>query len=378
MQKPKARIKTVPEDFRVDEEAAYLPSGAGDHVFVRIEKRNLTTGEAVALLAAAAGVKARDVGVPGLKDKVAVATQWLSFLALPGTEVEERLRAFAPLPGLRVLEVGRHGNKLRTGHLARNRFCIRLRGLAAADLAAVEASLRALGRSGVPNAFGPQRFGRDGDNVARALGFLSGRERAPREPRARKFLFSALQSEVFNRVLEARRADGTWNVPVLGDLLKLETGGMFLCTEPEVDGARAARGELGPTGPMIGVKMRAPEHGTLALETRVAAEVLGPDFDLGRTRALGEGTRRPLVLHVTDLTVRREPLGDAPPDPREPPEARATDHDGANLMVEFVLPKGAYATTVLAGAVEALEGGRDPLASVASAGSEAEEEPDPP
>ncbi|MBK6460440.1 MAG: tRNA pseudouridine(13) synthase TruD [Myxococcales bacterium] len=350
--KPRARIKTVPEDFVVDEEPAYVASGVGDHVFARVEKRNLTTHDAVSALAEVAGVHPRDVGVAGLKDKVAITTQWLSFLALPGTQVEERLRAYAAAarPDLRVLDLQRHGNKLRTGHLVENRFRIRLRDLDPARVAEVEAALLGLEASGVPNAFGQQRFGRDADNVARALAFLSGQERGPREPRARKFLFSALQSEVFNRVLAAREADGTWTTPLLGDVLKLETGGLFVCTEPEVDQARAARGELCPTGPMVGVKMRATEHEVLALETRVAAEVLGPSFDLGRTRALGEGTRRPLVLRVSQLKVTREEAASGAPD---------APHARVNLVVEFALPKGAYATTVLARVVDAEEPTRE-------------------
>ncbi len=344
-------MKTVPEDFVVDEEPAYAAAGAGDHLFARVEKRDLTTAEAASILAKVAGVHARDVGVAGLKDKVAVTTQWLSFPALPGTAVEERLRAYAaaPRPDLRVLDLARHGNKLRTGHLASNRFRIRLRDLDPARVGEVEATLRGLEATGVPNAFGQQRFGRGGDNVAKAMAFLRGEERGPREPRARKFLFSALQSEVFNRVLAAREADGTWTTPLRGDVLKLETGGLFTCTEPEVDQARAARGELCPTGPMLGVKMRAPEHEVLALEARVAEELLGPGFDLSRTRALGEGTRRPLVLRVSGLKLSREAA--AAPAPGAQP--------AVNLVVEFVLPKGAYATTVLARAVEADEPPRE-------------------
>lgn len=361
----RARIKTVPEDFVVDEEPAYLASGVGDHVFARVEKRDLTTADAASALAEVAGVHVRDVGVAGLKDKVAVTTQWLSFLALPGTQVEERLRAYAaaPRPDLRVLDLQRHGNKLRTGHLAQNRFRVRLRDLDPSRVEEVEAALRGLEAAGVPNAFGQQRFGRDGDNVSKALAFLSGRERGPREPRARKFLFSALQSEVFNRVLAAREADGTWTTPLRGDVLKLETGGLFTCTEPEVDQARAARGELCPTGPMLGVKMRAPEHEVLALEARVAAEVLGPSFDLSRTRALGEGTRRPLVLRVSELKVTREATREAAPAATPalasaPGDASAAGL-GVNLVVEFVLPKGAYATTVLARVVDAEEPPRE-------------------
>lgn len=367
MDKPHARIKTVPEDFVVDEVPAYEPSGVGDHLFLHVKKRGLTTNDAVARLSAALGVARRDVGVPGLKDKVAVTTQWLSFPALPGTAVEEKARALAAEPDLQVLTISRHGNKLRTGHLSHNRFAIRLRDVDPGRVDEIKATLLALAKDGVPNAFGAQRFGREGDNVERALAFISGKERGPRDVRARKFLFSSVQSHVFNAVLAAREADGTWNRPILGDLLKLETGGMFLCTDVQTDTLRAEQGELGPTGPMFGVKMRAAEHDALALETRIFTEVLGPDFDLSKTRPLGEGTRRPLVLRVQDMRITTEPGDDASlngsPNPRE---------QRANLLVEFVLPKGAYATTVLARAVTPDEGSRDPAPADPEEGAEAD------
>ena len=122
---------------------------------------------------------------------------------------------------------------------------------------------------------------------------------------------------------------------------------MFLCTDVQTDTPRAERGELGPTGPMFGVKMRSPEHDALALETRIFGEVLGEGFDLTGTGKLGEGTRRPMVLRVHEVRVTLEPPEGNPGEQR------------ANLLVEFVLPKGAYATTVLAQAVLAEESSRD-------------------
>ena len=115
-------LRARDEDFVVDEEPAYLPSGTGDHVFVRIEKRGLATPVAVTQLARALGVKDRDIGVAGMKDRHAVTTQWLSLP--PPVTPEAALAVIAE--GLRVLEARRHGHKLRTGHVRGNRF--RLRG----------------------------------------------------------------------------------------------------------------------------------------------------------------------------------------------------------------------------------------------------------
>src|SRR5690242_15079779 len=106
-----------PETFVVEEIPAYEPSGEGEHTYVWIEKRGLTTMDAVKRLARALDTDARDIGYAGLKDRNAVTRQWIS---VPRVE-PERVLAIAE-PDLRVLAAKRHGNKLRTGHLRGNRF----------------------------------------------------------------------------------------------------------------------------------------------------------------------------------------------------------------------------------------------------------------
>jgi tRNA pseudouridine13 synthase len=200
----------------------------------------------------------------------------------------------------------------------------------------------------VPNAFGAQRFGIANRNADHALAWLTGRAAAPRDPKKRRFLWSALQSELFNEVLARRVAAGTWRTPLLGDILrKTDTGGLFDCTDVEADARRATLGEVSPTGPMFGAKMRAPSGAPLELESRVFAERLGPGFDLARTKPLGEGTRRPLCMQVGELSIHRV--------------VKRADEDageqGSELVVCFVLPKGAYATTVLGAALDLEEAG---------------------
>ncbi len=362
--RPRGTIKTTPLDFLVDEIPAYEPSGEGSHLFVRFEKTNLTTNDAVRAVAKALGVAARDIGVAGLKDKIARTTQWIS-VPLPSTKeassIEERIGALA-VDGVRILEHRRHGNKLKTGHLKGNRFTIVVRNIDPARLADVRATLERIAREGVPNAFGVQRFGRDGDTHERARGWLTGRERAPGDPRLRRFHFSAFQSAIFNAVLEERVRDGSWSVPILGDLLKKEeTGGMFVCTDVQLDRERAARGEVYPTGPIIGDRMRQPEAEAFELEQRIVGPLI-EGIDLRRARSLGEGTRRGLLLRVAELSHSAPPAPDAPsPSARDlagllstssSGEEFSSEHaqDGSEtraIMVRFVLPKGAYATTVL-------------------------------
>lgn len=332
-----AKIKVTPEDFLVQEIPAYEPSGEGDHLFVRFTKRNMTTDAAVAAIARALGVKPRDVGVAGMKDRVAVTEQTISVPFAPGRDAAAAAFHHATeAERITVHEAKRHTNKLKTGHLRGNRFSIVVREVDDPDRAL--GALEGVAKNGVPNAFGTQRFGRAGDNADRARAWLEGRAAPPRDPRMKRLLFSALQSAVFNEVLARRVADGTWNTCLEGDLLKLrDSGGLFLCTDVQADRPRAERGEVSATGPLPGAKMREPEGPARDVERAVTRELFGEGFDWKKVAVLGEGTRRALRLWVQDLTASRE--------------------QGNTIRADFVLPKGAYATTVLSAAMTLEEAG---------------------
>jgi len=195
---PMARIRTEPEDFRVEELPLYPPSGEGEHTFVRVEKRLVTTEEVAKRLARAAGVGSRDVGYAGRKDRLAVATQWLSVPRLdPQRALDLRFE------GVRVLEAVMHGHKLRTGQLRGNRFEIAVRGVDDETREAARARFAEIGRVGMANAFGSQRFGRAGQNVEMGARLLRG-EIVSKDRRKARFAISALQSAVFNDVLASR------------------------------------------------------------------------------------------------------------------------------------------------------------------------------
>ncbi|MDP9003156.1 MAG: tRNA pseudouridine(13) synthase TruD, partial [Myxococcota bacterium] len=348
---PRGRIKQRPEDFVVDEIPAYPPTGAGEHVFVRFTKRDMTTMDAAKAIATALGCDPRATGAAGMKDKRAVATQTISLQAPTGTDsaaVASRALSLA-VEGLVVHEATPHGHKIKPGHLVGNRFTITVRDVARDRIDDVVRGLERVAGDGVPNAFGKQRFGAGGDNAARALAWLLGKERGPRDRRAQRFLWSSLQSAVFNEVLDARVGDGTWTTALEGDLLKRrQSGGLFVCTTVQTDAERAARGEVSPTGPMVGARMIWPQGAPGDLERRIVAAALGDGFDLEATRRLGEGSRRALRMWVQD--VRWEIVDDVP------------GHGAASIRVYFVLPKGGYATTVLA-AVVAVDETREPNAS---------------
>lgn len=330
---PRAAIRTSPEDFIVEEISAYPPCGAGDHLFVTFRKRSLTTLQAVRNLAQALGADPRTAGFAGMKDRHAVTTQTASFaVSREGDDVAraERLQ----LDDIEVLSAALHRNKLKTGHLKGNRFTIVLRELDETSLLVVQEGLGRVAARGVPNAYGSQRFGRHGDNAERALAWVEGRARAPRNKKDKRLLFSALQSQLFNRVLDRRVADGSWRQTLVGDLAhKHDSGGLFQVAEAPEELAeaqrRAAAGEISPTGPMFGAKMRWPTGKPALVEREVLESAMADPSRLDAFKALGAGARRPLRLWVSDLSYQ----------PQAPQRS---------LTLSFVLPKGGYATTVLA------------------------------
>ena len=330
--KPEATFRKSESDFIVEEIPAFAASGEGEHLLLRIKKTNVTTNEALGRVCRALGVDERGAGYAGMKDKRAVATQTISVPFELSRSPDEALGL--ELEGVVVESAERHRHKLKPGHLKGNRFTIVLRDLPADDVPGTIDALERAGRQGVPNAFGPQRFGRDGNNPERAIPWLAGRTPGPKDRRERRLLFSALQSELYNRVLERRRSEGTWDRPILGDVLrKSDSGGIFLCADEKADGDRALRGEVFPTGPIFGAKMRWPEGKPAMIEREILAAATGSDDPFSRHHTLGEGSRRSFVLRAVELTVEK------------------IIQEQTALRVRFVLPKGGYATTLLGFAV---------------------------
>lgn len=376
-------IKEAAGDFIVEEIPLYLPCGEGEHVYARIEKRGVTTLDAIRRLARALKISERDVGYAGMKDARGVTRQTVS---LPRVKPDEVLSL--ELPGIRVLSAERHRNKLKLGHLAGNRFRIRVRGVVPDALERAGAILAVLVERGVPNRFGEQRYGVQGNShrIGRAmlagdwhaavdllmgdparvagdawrsaieayrrgeleesLNLFPGHCRTERDvlqrlvkrpddferafhavhPRLKKLYLSACQSALFDRVVEARL--DSLDAVREGDLAwKHANGACFLVADAGAEAPRAEGFEISSTGPLFGCRMTMPEGEQRALERLLlAGEGLEPaSFDLpGGLRM--EGERRPL----------RVPLGN--------PRACA-DADG--LLLEFSLPKGSYATAVL-------------------------------
>ena len=324
-----AVFEASPETFFVEEIPAYLPAGEGPHTYLWIEKQGLTTIEAVKRLARALLAQERDLGYAGMKDRHATTRQWVS---VPSVDPAAALAL--ELPGCKVLEARRHGNKLRTGHLRGNRFEVVLTELEEGEAGVLGERLLALGREGLPNSYGAQRFGAAGDNVSAGLELLRG-QRRERDFRRRKLLLSAVQSEVFNRALLRRAASGGLLRVRGGDVLqKTGSGGLFVTEDPARDQPRVDAGEIVPTGPMPGSREVEPPPDSEAwrLESEALAEVGVTREELAAAGRDLPGARRPVMVKVSLDD------GDA-----GPPVAL----DAGRLRLRFSLPPGSYATVVL-------------------------------
>ncbi|MGH8295395.1 MAG: tRNA pseudouridine(13) synthase TruD [Steroidobacteraceae bacterium] len=310
-------LRVQPEDFLVEEQLGFEPSGAGQHVLLRIRKRNANTQWIARELARACGCRPGDVGYAGLKDRRAVATQWFT---VPQSRLSPSDWVSIGSAEYEVLEAYRHSRKLPRGALAGNRFAIRVRGTGVDD-ASLASRLAAIETRGVPNYFGPQRFGRGGANLKRL-----GEDLRALKPPERGFILSAARSLVFNAVLAERVGDGSWDRLESGDLANLDGRASHFRVEAldETLEARLAALDIHPTGPLWG-RGPPPSGGrVLALEQRVAGG-LSAACELVAGAGMDQ-ERRSLRLAVRDLRWRRE--ADA-------------------ITLEFRLTRGAYATTVL-------------------------------
>ena len=381
-------IKRYNEDFVVEEVPLYAASGEGTHIYFTIEKQGMTTPAAVQQIARRLGRKAHDIGFAGMKDAHAITRQMLSV-----EHIDPERVAALEFARLRVLSVTRHTNKLKLGHLAGNRFILRIRETSVRDAEAVSratAILDTLVKRGVPNYFGPQRFGARGDNaligravvrddLAEAMSYMLGRPgpvdhgdvQKARElfdagdyeaaastwPRAfgeqtklcrvlarggdfatawravnhtlRKLYFSAFQSDLFNQVL-ARRVENLDRIMV-GDLAwKHRNGACFRVEDAAAEQARCDVFEISPTGPLFGRRMTETleEPGRMEAEVLGGCGVSGEELDR-RGSDHFDGGRRPLRVPIEDPQVDQD-----------------KDERGPYLELQFMLPAGAYATNV--------------------------------
>lgn len=320
-------IKADPEDFEVEEIPAYLPSGEGDFLYLWLEKRDMGAGYFQRQIATRLGIPPGEIGSAGLKDRRAVTRQWIS---VPKA-------AEAQLPklegdGIRVLSVSRHGNKLRAGHLHGNRFRLLIRSAGGAEQGGRPSMiaapvLDAVKAQGLPNFYGPQRFGRDAETLNLGLQLLQGDAPRVRNPFLKKLALSAVQSALFNVYLARRMEAGLLHTVLEGDVMcKLPRGGMFVAQDVAAEQARFDQREIVPAGPILGVKTFAAASVAAQHEEELAAAVGLDPAAFGRFRKLMPGTRRHNLIFLDDLASEQELEG---------------------LRLSFSLPAGSYATVLL-------------------------------
>ena len=320
-------IKQQPEHFVVEEIPSYNPSGHGDHLYVNITKKNLNTRDVQLQLAKLFDVKPEYVGKAGLKDKRSLSTQSFSILFEGEKPAEsDASQIIEAHVGIKVNWAKYHYNKLRSGHLRGNGFDILITGLEIDLEEAVnraEAIRRRLDQTGVPNYYGLQRTGEEGENTVAGWQLLQGKKRI-RNRWLRRYLVSCYQSYLCNRYLVKRVENGLFDTLLLGDIAKkYDTGGIFWVEDLEAEQPRYVNKEITFTAPIYGYKMKTAKHMAHELEKSVIIDAGITNEQFRELRA--KGTRRPGRL-VPGITV-------------------SASDDG--LRLRFELPKGGFATIVL-------------------------------
>jgi len=316
-------LKSQVEDFKVSENLGFEPTGEGEHLFLWIEKSMLTTHELIECVARDFSVKARDVGYSGLKDKFAVTRQWLS-LYLPGQMKRLKL---PDISQYNLLTQTWHNKKLRPGSHRSNDFEVIIRDIETVPETSQQ-QFDLIRSQGMANYFGQQRFGRQDDNVERALHAFSNARRARKLSRSKRSLYlSALRSFLFNCILCRRIEQGYWNKLLRGDVFML-SGSQSIFYQPidDVLLERFKQFDLSSTISLYGSGNRLLQDHALELEDQVLAEYRTIEQCLIQQKAK-------LQMRATRVAVEELNL----------------DHDPVEntLRISVTLPRGSYFTSLL-------------------------------
>ncbi|MEI8610975.1 tRNA pseudouridine(13) synthase TruD [Enterovibrio norvegicus] len=326
--KPSAtgRLKAQPEHFFVSETLDFTPAGHGEHFLVRIRKIGENTKYVANELAKACGVKSRDVSWAGLKDRHAVTEQWFS-VHLPGQDDPDLTEFVDTHEGVdTILETTRHDKKLRPGDLIGNRFSLVITDFSGD--AAIDARLGNIRDKGVPNYFGSQRFGRNGNNVVSAREWGQDKFRV-RDKSKRSFYLSAARSYMFNQVLSARIEQGMTHTPMRGDMLIDNTEHLKLVLDTDKATELLEKGHWLISGPMTGDNALPTEADARKFEQNIIDQE--PDLLAVIRSNRMRHDRRALMLFPQEMewTCEKD-----------------------TLTVSFSLPAGSFATAVMREVIE--------------------------
>ncbi|MDA3053899.1 MULTISPECIES: tRNA pseudouridine(13) synthase TruD [unclassified Campylobacter] len=332
-------------DFVVREVPLYEPSGDGEHAMIHLQKKDLTTWEALQILSEHLGVKMRDFGYAGLKDKEGLTSQFVTF----PFKFAPNLESFSH-EKIKILSLNRHKNKLKIGHLKGNNFFIRLKKVLPTDALKLREALETLSAQGFANYFGFQRFGKFGDNAEAGLAILRGEKRI-KNPKMRDFLISAYQSELFNTWLAKRveiskfasefsvsefakiygfDKDLAKSIATQAQFYKLlpgeilghfPHGAFFTCEDLGAEVERFVRRDITSAGLIAGAQKLRASGVANRFESEIFAEAEG---HLAQTN----GSYRYAWSYIEDIS-------------------HSYDEEKAQFGFSFYLPKGSYATVIL-------------------------------
>lgn len=324
-----AKLKAKAEHFQVNEDLGFAFTGTGEHLMVRIRKTGENTSFVANELAKACGVKSKDVSWAGLKDRHAVTEQWLS-VHLPKGETPDFSAFLAQYPSIEIVATDRHNKKLRPGDLIGNEFVVTLSEVS--DVEDVLKRLESVAKSGVPNYFGSQRFGNQGNNLDEARRW--GRENVrTRNQNKRSLYLSAARSWIFNTILSDRIEKGLFSQAVAGDIV--ESNGELVTVSTDslsVVNDELSQGQSTLTAALAGDNALPTLEDALALEQ----PHLGAEPDL---MALIRGNRMRHERRAISLM----------------PQNLSWEVEGDNITLTFSLDAGCFATAIIRELIEEVE-----------------------
>ncbi len=325
-----ANLRTQADDFIVDEELSFTPTGHGEHLLLLVEKIGQNTQYVAKQIAAAAGLKARLVSYAGLKDRHAVTRQWF---CLPVPIKQELHYQDWNIEGVRILQTIRHQRRLKLGSIKQNHFQLKLRKIS--DKTEVENKLQQI-LHGVPNYYGEQRFGHFGGNLQLAARLFAGESIPDRQLRG--LALSASRSMLFNQQVSARVQQQLFLTLLPGAVVQLDGSGSVFCVPELTDeiSRRLQEHDLHPTAILPGIG-KVLESGA-ALEWQL--QQLAP--------------YQHWVQALCDLNVNTERRSC-----RLVPKALSYQWQDDTLMLQFALPTGCFATSVLRELVKYQDLGRE-------------------
>lgn len=325
-QKPdcKALFKQLSSDFIVKEQLPFQPDGKGTHAFLWVEKESFNTMHVIELLAKFTGLAAKHIGYAGLKDKQAITTQWFS-INLEGL-TEPDWKDFSH-PGVMIKEVTYHRKKLKVGSVAANEFTILLRNIQPLERDKIESQLEKISQFGVPNYFGPQRFGINNQNISKAADWFSGKIKLKQRSQ-KSIILSAARSLVFNQLLSLRIQKVGWHTLIAGEVMMLHGSHSIFVVPDKPDQeikSRFDNRDIHPTLSLWGRGELMSESDLEKLENKITEQF--PDWCKHLENKGLKKERRPMRVIPEKLLyhwLKKD-----------------------QLQLQFSLPKGCYATSVL-------------------------------